>query len=82
MAFSQLGLPEWAKKKFEKDIYQRREAIYAKYVEDYKVETSHGRHKIIKMKLPKLFKEQFIGEPKKFTELKSPIDEQTQKLVA
>jgi hypothetical protein len=79
---TELGLPEWAKKKFEKDIYQRREAIYAKYVEDYKVETSYGRHKIIKIKLPKLFKEQFIGESKKFTELKLPIDEQTQKLVA
>jgi hypothetical protein len=79
---TELGLPEWAKKKFEKDIYQRREAIYAKYVEDYKVETSYGRHKIIKIKLPKLFKEQFIGESKKFTELKSPIDEQTQRLVA
>ena len=79
---TELGLPEWAKKKFEKDIYQRREAIYAKYVEDYKVETSYGRHKIIKMKLPKLFKKQFISESQKFTELKSPIDEQTQKLVA
>ena len=79
---TELGLPEWAKKKFEKDIYQRREAIYAKYVEDYKVETSYGRHKIIKMKLPKLFKKQFISESKKFVELKPPIDEQTQRLVA
>ena len=79
---TELGLPEWAKKKFEKDIYQRKEAIYAKYLEDYKVETSHGRHRIIKMKLPKLFKKQFIGESKKFVELKPPIDEQTQRLVA
>ena len=72
-----------AKKKFEKDIYQRKEAIYAKYVEDYKVETSYGRHKIIKMKLPKSFKQQFISEPKKLAKrIDEPkrIEDQTQRL--
>ena len=82
---TELGLPEWAKKKFEKDEYQRTEAIYSKYVENYKTETSHGRHKIIKMKLPKSLQKKFISESKKFTKLdkqKLPIDDQTQKLVA
>ena len=82
---TELGLPEWAKKKFEKDEYQRTEAIYSKYVENYKTETSHGRHKIIKMKHPKSIQEQFIRESKKFTKLdkqKLPIEDQTQKLFA
>jgi len=82
---TELGLPEWAKKKFEKDKYQRTEAIYSKYVENYKTETSHGRHKIIKMKFPKSLQEQFISESQKFTKLdkqKLPVEDQTDRLFA
>jgi hypothetical protein len=53
-------------------------------IEDEAVDLKRPRekHKLFKLKLPKKYQKKFISESQKFTELKSPIDKQTQRLVA
>jgi len=53
-------------------------------IEDEAVDLKHPReeHKLFKLNLPKQYQNKFMSESKKFTELKPPIDEQTQRLVA
>ena len=51
-------------------------------IEDEAVDLKRPRekHKLFKLKLPKKYQKKFISESQKFTELKSPIDKQTQRL--
>ena len=64
------------------------ERTYLEYlfnkIEEYqgKAKGTREDHKLYKIKIPKSLQKKILSESQKFTELKSPIDEQTQKLVA
>jgi len=64
------------------------ERTYLEYlfnrIEEYqgKAKGTREDHKLYKMKIPKSLQKKILSESQKFTELKSPIDKQTQKLVA
>ena len=64
------------------------ERIYLEYlfnkIEEHQGKTTGTRkdHKLYKMKIPKSLQKKILSESQKFTELKSPIDKQTQRLVA
>ena len=59
------------------------EYLFSK-IEEYqgKAKGTREDHKLYKMKIPKSLQKKILSESQKFTELKSPIDKQTQKLVA